>query len=111
MIKSWFWSALLLFAMTMALQGQSRESLLKTLGRNSTWSPADKPIQYDEKNIEALVGKRASTIKNYGFTGVTIQNWLGPKGNVRLTLYEMADAAAAYGLFTLERSAEQANKT
>jgi hypothetical protein len=40
-------------------------------------------------------------------TGVTAQNWIGPDGPVRLTLYEMLDATAAYGLFTLERNIDQ----
>src|SRR6185295_13150739 len=35
------------------------------------------------------------------------QNWIGPDGPVRLTLYEMVDATAAYGLFTLERNIDQ----
>ena len=108
MSKTWFWSLLSIFLLAAALQGQARESLLKTVAQNSKWSPADKPVQYDEKTLETLEGKRAATIKRYGFTGVTIQNWSGTEGNVRLTLYEMMDAGAAYGLFTLERSRAQA---
>ncbi|HYR44343.1 MAG TPA: DUF6599 family protein [Terriglobia bacterium] len=104
MIRRWFWGLLSLFLVTSALQGQSRESVLQAVAQNSKWSPADKPIQYDQKNIETLAGKRAATINHYGFVGVTMQNWSGPNGNLRLTLYEMADASAAYGLFTLERS-------
>jgi len=90
-----------------ALQGQSRESILKAVTETSRWSPADKPIQYDEKNIETIAGKRAATIRRYGFVGATTQNWKEPEGKVRLTLFEMADASAAYGLFTLERAAAQ----
>ena len=97
--------------MTAALQGQSRESLLKAVAQNSKWSPADKPVQYDEKTLETLEGKRAATINRYGLVGVTIQNWSGTEGNVRLALYEMTDASAAYGLFTLERSRAQAGMT
>ena len=111
MTRRWFWGALYLFLVTAALQGQSRESVLKAVAQNSKWSPADKPIQYDEKNIETLAGKRAATITHYGFAGVTTQNWSGPNGNVRLTLYEMADASAAYGLFTLERSEQSGPAT
>jgi hypothetical protein len=33
---------------------------------------------------------------------------MGPNGNVRVTLYEMFDASAAYGLFTLDRNLDQA---
>jgi hypothetical protein len=93
--------------MTAALEGQSRESLLKAIAEHSKWSPAGEPSQYDEKNIAALAGKRAATINHYGLSGATVQDWDGPNGNVRLTLYEMTDAAAAYGLFTLERSLAQ----
>src|SRR5690349_24688699 len=99
----WFWGVLSMLLVTAALQGQSRESLLKAVAQNSKWSPADKPVQYDEKTLETLEGKRAATINRYGFVGVTIQNWSGTEGNVRLALYEMTDASGAYGLFTLER--------
>jgi hypothetical protein len=107
----WFWGVLSILFVTAALQGQSRESVLKAVAQNSKWTPADKPVQYDEKSLETLEEKRAATINRYGFTGATIQNWSGSEGNVRLTLYEMADAGAAYGLFTLERSRAQASMT
>src|SRR5438477_7029299 len=94
--------------MATALQGQSREVLLKTVAEHSKWSPAGDPVQYDEKNIDKLAGKRTATLKHYGVSGATVQDWSGPGGIVRLTLYEMADASAAYGLFTLERAADQA---
>src|SRR5262245_12715158 len=108
MTKKWFWSALLTLTLTAALQGQSREALLKVIEQTSGWTPADKPITYDEKNIESLAGKRAAAINRYGLTGVTIQNWTAPDGgSVRLTLYEMFDPSAAYGLFTIERNIGQ----
>src|SRR5437773_8797598 len=106
-MKRWFWSSLLILIMAAALQGQSRESLLKSVAQTSKWSPSDKPIQYDEKNIDALAGRRAAAIKSYGFTGATLQTWRGPAGDVRLTLYEMIDASAAYGLYSLERNIDQ----
>ena len=107
MIKRWFWSLLWCLLVTAVLQGQSRESLLKHLLESAKWTPADKPVSYDEKTLEALEGKRAAVINRYGFTGATLQNWKGPGGTVRLTLYEMFDASAAYGLFTLDRNIEQ----
>jgi len=107
MIRSWFWGLLCTFLITAALQGQSRESVLKTVQETSTWSPVDKPSSYDEKTIQALDAKRAPAINRYGLTGATVQNWRGPNGNVRLTLYEMLDATAAYGLFTLDRNIDQ----
>ena len=101
----------LLLVMATALHAQSRESLLKSVAQHSKWSPAGELSQYDEKNIEALAGKRAETIKNYGLSGATVQDWDGPDGKVRVTVYEMSDASAAYGLYTLERSTQQASLT
>src|SRR5262249_21130934 len=93
--------------LTAALEGQSRDSLLKAFQGTSKWTPVDQPVLYDEKNIETLAGKRASAIQRYGITGATVQTWNGPQGNVRLTLYEMLDASAAYGLLTLDRNISQ----
>jgi len=107
MIRKWFWSALLALMLAAALQGQSRESVLKVIAQTANWAPADKPIQYDEKNVEDLVGRRAPAIVRYGFKGATRETWNGPAGTVRITLYEMVDASAAYGWFTLQRNIGQ----
>jgi hypothetical protein len=107
MIGKWFWGLLWTLVITASLEGQSRESLLKALEATSNWTPVDKPVSYDEKNLETLAGRRATTINLYGFTGATVQTWSRPQGSVRLTLYEMVDASAAYGLFTLERNIHQ----
>lgn len=107
MIKQWFWGLLWTFVLTAALQGQSRESVLKAVQQTSKWSPADKPVQYDEKNLESFAGNRAATIKRYGLTGVTVQDWIGTEGKARLTVYEMFDPSAAYGLYTLDRNIDQ----
>jgi len=96
-----------MLTLTAALQGQSRESVLRAVQQTSKWSPADKPVQYDRNSIESLDGKRAAAINRYGLTGVTIQSWTGAEGNARLTLYEMFDPSAAYGLFTLDRDIDQ----
>src|SRR5262245_34315462 len=107
MIRKWFWSVLLALMLAAALQGQSRESVLKVLAETANWTPVDKPTAYDEKNIEDLVGRRAPAIVRYGFNGATRETWKGPAGAVRITLYEMVDASAAYGWFTLERNIGQ----
>ncbi|HEY2384503.1 MAG TPA: DUF6599 family protein [Terriglobia bacterium] len=108
MYKRWFSSLLLLMMCAAALMGQSREAVLKAIQQDSKWSPADQPAQYDEKNIAKLSGKRAEAIQHYGLTGATTQTWMGPDGPVRLTLYEMLDAGAAYGVFTLDRNLDEA---
>jgi hypothetical protein len=107
MTRKWFWSLLWTLVITAALNGQSRESLLKTVQETSPWSPAGDLVSYDEKTIAAVDKRRASAITRYGLAELTFQNWRGPSGNVRLTLYEMLDSAAAYGLFTLDRDINQ----
>jgi hypothetical protein len=109
MMKRWTWGALWTLFLAAALQGQSRESVLKALQQTSKWTPVDQPAVYDEKNLESLVGKRAATLLRYGLSGVTVQSFKGSNGNVRLTLFEMFDPSAAYGLFTLERNANQSD--
>jgi hypothetical protein len=106
-MKRWFWGVLLSLSVTAALQGQSRDSVLKAIEQTSKWSPADQPTQYDDKNLERLAGKRAAVLEHYGFTGATTQNLAGAGGTVRLTLYEMSDGTAAYGLFTLDRNIDE----
>ena len=98
----------LLFLAT-ALHGQSRDALLKGLAGSTGWKPAGVAADYDETTIDTIAGPRAAAIKRYGLIGATVQDWAGPDGTVRLTLYEMNDATAAYGLFTLERTADQSN--
>ena len=107
MRRKWFWSVLCSLIVTAALEGQSRESVLKALGQTSGWVPADTPTAYDDKNMEGLVGRRASALTRYGINGATRERWKGPDGTVRITLYEMVDASAAYGWYTLERNIGQ----
>jgi len=107
MLKKWFWGAAWTFVLAAALQGQSRDSILKALQQTSKWTPAGQPTLYDEKNLSELAGKRAATLDRYGLTGVTVQTWTVPGGSVRLALYEMLDPSAAYGLFTLDRNIDQ----
>ena len=107
MTKKWFWSLLWTIAITGAVQGQSRDKVLRAVQQTSRWSPVDTAVSYDEKNVSTLVGQRAETLNRYGLTGVTTQTWTAPEGSVKLTLFEMTDASAAYGLFTIERNADQ----
>jgi hypothetical protein len=93
--------------LTTALHAQSRESLLKSVAETSNWSPGTAPVQYDEDNIGTLAGNRTPAILSYGFSGATVQEWNGPEGRVRLSLYEMTDPSAAYGLYALERDIHQ----
>jgi hypothetical protein len=106
-VPTWFGSVFAILFLAAALQAQSRETLLKYIDESPDWSPAGNAKQYDDKTIDALAAKSAPTIKRYGLNGVSIQDWSGAAGKVRLTMYEMVDTSAAYGLFTFERNPDQ----
>jgi len=106
-LKKPFISALLLLALAASLEAQSRATLLKYTGESSDWKPVDDLKQYDETSIDSFAGKEGATLKRYGLTGVTVEDWSGAADRVRLTLYEMSDASAAYGFFTFERNPSQ----
>ena len=104
MVRNWFRGLLWLSLLTASLQAQSRESIIKALQEKGQWAPAAPAVSYDEKNIQTFAGKRTLAILRYGLTGVTVQDWKGASGEAHLTLYEMFDASAAYGLFSLDRN-------
>src|ERR1043165_1949443 len=107
MSKRWFLSALLLCLVAPLLQAQSRrDALLKSIAESATWSPKDAPAVYDAANIDAFDRGLAPLLKRYGVKGVRVQNGQGPNGRLRTTLFEMMDASAAYGLFTIRRAVE-----
>src|ERR1041385_8663902 len=106
--KAWLGTTLSFLLLAGSLQAQSRETLLKYVAESPDWTPSGSPKQYDENTVVAFAGKTAPTIKRYGLTGITVQDWKGTQGSVHLILYEMVDASAAYGLFTLERNPNQA---
>jgi hypothetical protein len=83
-----------------ALHGQSLQSVVKTVAETSKWSPAGDPS-------DKLPAKVKTVALRYGMDSVSIQEWKGPSGTARLTLYQMIDSAAAYGLFGWLRSSER----
>jgi hypothetical protein len=108
----WFWVVVSIPIFTITLQGQSREAILSAVSENSDWTPAGEAAEFDETNIDTLVGSRADILRTYGLVGVTKQSWNNPvSGNVTLTLYQMTDPSAAYGWFTFERDPERQDRT
>jgi hypothetical protein len=105
--KTWLQAALSILVLAAGLQAQSRETLLKYLSESPEWKPSGSAKQYDENNIATVAGKAAPTIKRYGLSGLTVQEWSSSLGRIRLSLYEMLDASAAYGLFTFQRNPQQ----
>jgi len=96
-----------MFLLTASLYGQTRESLLKALHTNPEWSAIAEPAAYTLPEVEKFAGKQAVAIRHYGFVGADVQDWKGTDGRVHLTVYQMTDPSAAYGLFTFQRAAER----
>jgi hypothetical protein len=94
---------LCILCLTTALQGQSRQSVLKGVSESSDWKPLNTPTEYDESSLEKLAGPQAEVLRRYGFAGASVQDWTRPDGSARLTIYEMVDPSAAYAIFTIER--------
>ena len=104
-----FRSVVALFVFAAALQGQSRDSLIQTVSEASNWSPTGSPADYDETTLSQLSATIAPVASRYGLIGVTVQDWQGPSGSVRSTLYEMLDSTSAYGLFAWQRTRRDEN--
>jgi len=83
---------------------QSLEGI-PTLG---TGSPAK---HYDAANIAELDPRLGPDLKVYGLKGVTVQRWMTSEGPAKATLFEMLDAPAAYGAYTLQRSRTSGDPT
>ncbi len=110
-VRTLFGSVFAVFIIAASLHAQSRESLLQSVKESTEWRTSGNPKQYDERNLKPVAGKAASTLQRYGVTGVSVQDWTGDPGRVRMSLYEMVDASAAYGFFTFERLPEQTGFT
>ena len=85
------------------LAAQNRETLLSSILEDPAWSLEADPIEYTGDDIETLVGNNLSTVLDYGFIGASQVTLTSDEGGVEVTLYEMNDSPAAYGLFALER--------
>jgi hypothetical protein len=106
MTQRWLRGAFLFCLFASTLHAQTRDALLKSVAENAVWTAKDAPTVYDSSNIDGFDRNLAPILKRYGVKGVTVQNWQGSAGRVRTTLFEMMDAGAAYGLFTVRRAAE-----
>ncbi len=97
----WCLAGVSLFSVT--LQAQNRQTLIDWLVAEPAWTIPAEPVEYTEEEIETLVPGDARIVRQYGVRGASRLRVTGPDGSVDLTLFEMIDSTAAYGLFTLER--------
>ncbi len=85
------------------LAAQNRETLINLILEDPAWSLETEAVRYTADNIETLVGDNLSSVLDYGLMGASQVDLASNDGSVRVTLYEMIDSTASYGLFALER--------
>ena len=79
-------------------------TLLKALADTPGLQPAAASTLYEPSALEQFDPALAPGLKMYGSKGVTVQQWNAATGSAKVTLFQMIDSPAAYGVYTLQRS-------
>ena len=95
---------LILIVYAALASAQDRTTLLQNLADTPGFEPVAAPVAFEASTLEQFDPAVAPSLRLYGARGVTVQQWKAPGGAVRITLFQMADSAAAYGAYTLQRS-------
>ena len=110
-MRRWFYAGFVLFVFAASLHGQDRPTLLRKIEELPGFETAGAPQQYDLSSIDGFDRSLAPALRLYGLAGVTVQQWKTPEGTVKATLFQMLDAPAAYGVYTLKRSTLEGQAT
>ena len=82
---------------------QNRETLISLILEDPAWSLEAEPIEFTTSDVEILVGDNVSSVLDFGLIGASQVELTSNDGRVEITLFEMNDSTASYGLFALER--------
>ncbi len=96
-----------LFLAPLAGFGQTREALIELVSDDTEWTVEPEPNHYSAAEIDGMAtGWDSAAVRDYGVWGVSVFDAVGPESEtrVRVTLFEMFDSAAAFGIFALERN-------
>ena len=100
--KACLGSTLAILLCAVSLQAQSRETLLKYITENPDWTPAGSAKQFDQNTLATVAGKTAPTIKRYGVTGITVQDWTSKLGRMEDLEHALRDLeGVVYGSVVL----------
>ena len=100
---------LFLFVFASTSRAQDRQTplpnVLSALQGTTGFEAAGSPVIYDGGTLDSFEDRLTPALKLYGSKGVAIQE--GRVGNdpVKVTLFQMLDAPAAYGVYTAQRTA------
>jgi len=80
-------------------------AILPKAGDVAGWSPKGEPRRFKGEDLFLFINGGAEIYHEYGFREVITQDYEGPEGRtVALEVFEMADPAAAFGMFTFKSS-------
>jgi hypothetical protein len=92
---------------------QNRDDLVDTIGANPEWTIVSAPVDYAAEDLERLGDPDQDLMIDYGIRGATTFDLMreGPdaEDTVAITLYEMRDSSAAFGLFAMKRDPSMAD--
>ena len=117
MKRRWICSVAVLVALATRIDAQNQTggtdpaSLLKDIEAVSGLTAQSDPALYDASTLEQYDPRLAPSLKLYGLKSVTRQRWATRGETVEVVLFEMLDSGAAYGIYTLQQSAERDRPT
>jgi hypothetical protein len=80
-------------------------SFLPGAGEVPGWTPKGEPLVYKGEDLFTYIDGGADIYNEYGFRRVIVQDYeSASKKSLTLEVFEMADAAAAFGIFTFKSS-------
>ena len=67
------------------------------------WTSKDGPQAFERDDLFLYINGGAEIYHEYGFARVLVQDFWHEKSSISLEIFEMADPAAAYGMFSFKR--------
>jgi hypothetical protein len=93
---------ILLLLLSLKMQGQEIGKLLPSLSDLPGWTITSEPQVYADDNLFSLIDGGAELYLEYGFNKVVSVQYADPSlSNILVEIYEMTDAPAAYGIFSI----------
>lgn len=92
----------MLILSTINISGQDIEKLIPSLSELNGWKFISEPQVYVGDDLFNLIDGGADLYLEYGFTKVVSAQYADSLlSNIQVEIYEMADAASAYGIFSI----------
>jgi hypothetical protein len=109
MTRRWLHVGLVIIAFASISAAQDRQTplpnLLDALQKTPGFEPTGASATYNANTLDSFDNALAPTLKLYGAKGVAVQEGRFAGSNAKVTLFQMLDAPAAYGVYTSQRNA------